>query len=335
MRNLVLLELKLLIRCFTFSRMLNLIKLTLSQWLSVLFRQTFVWGIPYAITVEPTSNCNLHCVECPSGNGSLLRPHGFMSMELYREIVDKVSKHSFYLNLYFQGEPMIHPNFSEMVVYAKSKRMFVFSSTNGHFLTENNIQKLVDSKLDKLIISLDGHDQESYQQYRVGGAFELVLQGVKNIAQMKIGMKSKTPIVVAQVLLLKTTENHLDEIKTLAVGAGVDKVEFKKAQFYNPNSEGTLLPSNPKYLRYTYSDSKGWILKNQHKKGCKRLWNTLVVSWDGKVLPCCYDKDADYVYGNVSQQEISSVINNFTASTFRKNVLKNRTNYPMCGNCGE
>jgi radical SAM protein with 4Fe4S-binding SPASM domain len=328
-------ELKLIIQCFTFKRMMNLVKLTLSQWMSVLFRQSYVWGIPYAISVEPTSCCNLHCMECPSGNGSLLRPPGYMSMEMFKKIIDKVSKHSFYLNLYFQGEPMMHPNFSEMVIYAKSKRMFVFTSTNGHFLTEKNIQKLVNSKLDKLIISMDGHNQDSYQQYRLGGKFEKVIQGMKNIAQIKIEMKYKTPIIIAQVLLLKTTENHLEEIKALALQTGVDKVEFKKAQFYNPNAEGALLPSDKKYLRYVFSDEKGWILKNQQNRGCKRLWSNMVVTWDGKVLPCCYDKDAEYAFGSVLQKEIPQIINNSTSQKFRKNVLKNRTNYPMCGNCGE
>lgn len=328
-------EIKLIIQCFTFKRMMNLVKLTLSQWMSVLFRQSYVWGIPFAVSVEPTSCCNLHCVECPSGNGSLLRPNGYMSMEMFKEIIDKVSKRSFYLNLYFQGEPMMHPNFSEMVVYAKSKRMFVFTSTNGHFLTEKNIQKLVNSKLDKLIISIDGHNQDSYQQYRVGGTFEMVLKGVNKITQMKIELKSQSPIVVAQVLLLKTTESHLDEIKSVADKAGVNKVEFKKAQFYNPNSERSLLPSNPKYLRYAFSENSGWVLKTQQRKGCKRLWNTMVITWDGNVLPCCYDKDADYAFGSVLQKEMPQIINNFTSRMFRKNVLKNRTNYPMCSNCGE
>ena len=335
MLKVVLIDFLLLIRCFTFSRFINLIKLELSRWMNVLFDQSNIWGTPYAISIEPVNKCNLHCLECPSGRGELKRSQGLMPLDLYMNIIDKVSKKSFYLNLYFQGEPMMHPDFIEMIAYAKSKRMFVFTSTNGHFLTEKSAKQMIDSKLDKLIISFDGYNQDSYEKYRVGGKFEKVTQGIKNIAQAKKETKSKSPLLIAQVLVLKTTENHLDEIKSLALSIGADKVEYKKAQFYNPNKEGTLLPLNPRYLRYQFTEMNGWVLKTNKKKRCARLWKTTVISWQGDVLPCCYDKDANYCYGNIKHQELKDIIDNPKAKIFRKNVSKSRSNYDICSNCGE
>lgn len=324
-----------LLKCLSWRRLTNLIKVKCSQWLSHLFGFPILWGVPWAISVEPTSFCNLKCVECPTGNGSILREQGSMQLDMFKSMIDSIYKNTFYLNLYLQGEPMLHPHFGEMITYAKSKKMYVFTSTNGHFITENTSKQLINSRLDKLIISLDGHNQHSYQQYRVGGSLEQVLKGIKSIFRFKKEFKAKIPLVVAQILLLKTTENYLNEIKEMAFEAGADRVEYKKAQFYNPNLEGNLLPENPNYLRYQYTDYQGWVSKKKRKRGCKRLWDTIVVTWDGKVLPCCYDKDALHNFGNCRSKPLTTILYEPNAKIFRKNVFKKKSYYPMCENCGE
>lgn len=328
-------EFRMLLSCFTFVRFGNLIKLEASRWWSKITSKPILWGFPYAISVEPTSYCNLHCKECPSGSGLLTRPQGMMAMELYQKIIDEASRYAFYLTLYFQGEPLMHPQIGAMIAYAKSKRMFVFTSTNGHFLTEKNAKIIVKAKTDKVIISLDGASQNDYKQYRVGGNLNTVIDGMCELALQRQKHHSSRPIIVAQVLLLKTTENQRSEIKKIALTHGADVVEFKKAQFYNPNDEGSLLPQNPDYSRYVYNTESGWQLKQNKKVGCKRLWSAIVVTWDGNVLPCCYDKDADFIFGNLTQDHFKTITHTQSAKIFRKNVLKSRTYYDICQNCGE
>lgn len=331
----VFLEVRLLTQCFTFRRGFNLLKITASIVLSKLTKHPIVWGYPYAASIEPTSHCNLHCAECPSGNGSLNRPHGYITFDLYKQIIDEIYPYTFYINLYFQGEPMMHPQFPEMVAYAKSKRMFVFTSTNGHFLKSETAKMVVLANLDKMIISLDGATQNDYQQYRIGGKLSTVIEGMKTIATEKKSANSKTPIVVAQILLLKTTELSIRNIKEIARSAGANYTEIKKAQFYQPNSKDALIPSNPKFIRYTYQPETGWTLKNKHHKGCNRLWNTTVINWEGDVLPCCYDKDANHKWGSVLHQNLFSVFHSKEATKFRKNVLATRSKIDICSNCGE
>jgi len=324
-----------LLSCFTFTRFHNLIRLESSRWWSKLSSKPVVWGFPYAISVEPTSCCNLHCKECPSGSGLLTRPQGMMPMELYKKIVDEASQYAFYLTLYFQGEPLLHPEIGAMISYAKSKKMFVFISTNGHFLSPKNATTLVESKLDKVIISLDGATQEDFEQYRVGGNLNTVIEGMNELALQRKKMNSSRPIITAQVLLLKTTENRLDEIRKMAFAHGADAVEFKKAQFYNPNQEDSLLPQNPEYSRYGYSPEQGWQLKRKSSKGCKRLWSSLVITWDGNVLPCCYDKDATHVFGSLNTNSLSATFRSPEAESFRKQVFNQKKSIEICQNCGE
>jgi radical SAM protein with 4Fe4S-binding SPASM domain len=60
-----------------------------------------------------------------------------------------------------------------------------------------------------------------------------------------------------------------------------------------------------------------------------------VVTWDGKVVPCCYDKDADHQQGNLLEEPLSEIWKNQNYIAFRKQVLKNRTETEICKNCGE
>jgi len=102
-------------------------------------------------------------------------------MDLFKKTVDEVHEHAFFLTLYFQGEPYLNPLFLDMVNYASQRNMYVGTSTNAHYLSEENARKTVESGLDKLIISIDGTTQETYQQYRVGGQLNKVLEGTRNI----------------------------------------------------------------------------------------------------------------------------------------------------------
>ena len=83
-----------------------------------------------------------------------------------------------YLIFYFQGEPYLNPDFLDMVKYASGKKIYTATSTNAHYLNDANARRTIESGLDRLIISIDGTTQETYQQYRVGGHLNKVLEGL-------------------------------------------------------------------------------------------------------------------------------------------------------------
>src|SRR5450432_1852526 len=138
-----------------------------------------------------------------------------------------------YLIFYFQGEPYLNRDFLEMVKYASSKRLYTATSTNAHYLTDTVARKTVESGLDRLIISIDGTTQEVYQQYRVGGNINKVIEGARNIVKWKKELKSKTPFVFFQFLVVKPNEHQIEDIKKLAAEVGVNEVRFKTAQVYD------------------------------------------------------------------------------------------------------
>ena len=153
----------------TWTKGFNALKVYLSFWITRWSKRPIQWGYPFTISIEPTTACNLECPECPSGLRSFSRPTGNLKTDFFRKVIDENQQRLIYLIFYFQGEPYINPKFLEMVQYANQKGIYTITSTNGHFLNEDNAKKTIESGLNRLIISIDGTTQEVYEQYRKKG----------------------------------------------------------------------------------------------------------------------------------------------------------------------
>ena len=232
----------------TFRRMWNGMKVLASFYLSKWTRKPVQWGMPISVSFEPTTSCNLRCPECPSGLRAFTRPTGMLEKDFFRETIDQLHKDLWYLIFYFQGEPYLNPSFPDMVKYTTEKKIYTATSTNAHYLTDENAKKTIESGLDRLIISIDGTTQEVYQQYRVGGQLEKVITGAKNIIRWKKELKSNKPFVVFQFLVVKPNEHQIEEVKRLAAEIGVDDVWFKtdrkSTRLNSSHSDRSRMPSS-------------------------------------------------------------------------------------------
>ena len=204
----------------SFRRGWNWTKVISSFYLTKWTRRPIQWGVPVSVSFEPTTSCNLRCPECPSGLRAFTRPRGMLEMNFYRNMIDQLAPELLYLSFYFQGEPFLNPDFLDMVKYANSKKIYTATSTNAHYLDDDNARRTVQSGLDRLIISLDGTTQEVYRQYRVGGDLEKVLAGAANIVKWKKKLNSKTPYVFFQFLVVRPNEHQMEDAKNLALKIG-------------------------------------------------------------------------------------------------------------------
>jgi radical SAM protein with 4Fe4S-binding SPASM domain len=322
----------------TFRRVWNAGKLLGSYYLSKWTRKPIQWGLPVSVSFEPTTSCNLRCPECPSGLRSFTRPTGSLETGFFTETIDQLSEDLLYLIFYFQGEPFLNPEFLEMVRYAAGKRIYTATSTNAHFLNDKNAKKTVESGLDRLIISIDGTTQQVYEQYRVGGNLSKVIEGARQVVKWKRSLQSKTPFIIFQFLVVRPNEHQLEEARKLAREVGVDQIRFKTAQVYDyENDPNHLIPLNEKYSRYR--NTGGWktkrVIKNNLDNHCWRLWHAAVITWDGMVVPCCFDKDAKHRMGDLKGQSFPSIWQNPQYKNFRSQILASRRNIDICSNCSE
>lgn len=313
-----------------------MMKVYASYQLSKLTGRTIQWGLPISVSFEPTTSCNLRCPECPSGLRAFTRPTGMLKKDFFSETIDQLYKDLSYLVFYFQGEPYLNPQFLDMVQYASSKKIYTATSTNAHYLTDDAAKRTVESGLDRLIISIDGTTQETYQQYRVGGNLQKVLEGAARVVKWKKELKSKTPFIIFQFLVVRHNEHQIEEVKRLAKDIGVDQVRLKTAQVYDfENDPNQLIPTNEKYSRYRKGKDGKMKFKGSVSNHCWRLWHDPVITWDGAVVPCCFDKDATHKLGDLRQESFKSLWQNNNYRHFRSQLQKGRKNIDICANCSE
>ncbi|HEY8401236.1 MAG TPA: SPASM domain-containing protein [Cytophagaceae bacterium] len=319
----------------TFSRLINAGKVYSGYYYSKLLKKPVASGLPIAISIEPTTSCNLRCPECPSGLRSFTRPTGMLTEEVFKKAIDELQSKLLYLTFYFQGEPYLNPKFLDLVAYAASKKIYTATSTNAHYLNDENAKRTVTSGLDRLIISIDGTTQETYESYRVGGSLQKVLEGTENILRWKKQLKSQTPYVIFQFLVVKPNEHQIPEVKALAEKMGVDKVVFKTAQIYNYEQGSPLIPNQEKFSRYRQKQDGTYEIKNKLTNSCWKMWHSCVITWDGKVVPCCFDKDASHPLGDITTQSFKSIWKSRKYIHFRKALLRSRNEIDICRNCTE
>lgn len=318
----------------TFARSINAAQILSSYYRSRAIGSARISGLPISISIEPTTSCNLRCPECPSGLRSFSRPTGMLKQSLFENSIDQLSKDLTYLTFYFQGEPYLNPSFLPMVSYAAQKGIYTATSTNAHYLTEEAATRTVESKLDRLIISIDGTTQETYEAYRIGGNLSKVIEGTRNIIAARKKLKSRSPHVVFQFLVVAPNEHQIPEVYRMAKELGVDQVVLKTAQIYEYEKGSPLIPRQEKYSRYQKTNN-GFVLKNRLDDHCWKMWHSCVITWDGKVVPCCFDKDAKYVLGDLSQNSFREIWFGEKYQDFRQSLMRSRKEIEICRNCTE
>lgn len=322
---------------YTPRRVWNYLMVLISMYLSKFLRRPIVWGVPPILMVEPTNICNLKCPMCPSGNGEMKRAKGQLDLADFKKLMDDVGNSVYQVQFWNQGEPFLNKQFLEFVAYAKAKGIMTQTSTNGHFIPDDAAaEAVITSGLDQIIFSMDGTNQRTYEKYRVGGDFNLVLDTLGRLSRAKQKHNSRTPLIELQFLVFKHNQDEVDKLVQIAKEHRVNRVAFKSAQVYSTDQAQDFLPDDPDLSRYDLAGGD-FSLKGGLKNWCKRLWLNATVNWDGSISPCCFDKDADYAMANYFSdgQSFRQIWKNKKYLAFRKAVMKNRKGIDMCRNCTE
>ena len=322
-------------KTITAKRLINALLVYTGYYFSRFFKSAKPWGMPISLSIEPTTACNLGCPECPSGLKQFSRDTGNLKAENFNRWLNQLSPTLSYLNFYFQGEPFIHNDILQFISKASQVGIYTSTSTNAHFITEKRATEIVQSGLDRILISIDGTTQEVYEQYRVHGSLQKVLDGTKHLVEARKNLNSKTPHIIFQFLVVRPNEHQIEEAKQLANEYKVDEIRFKTAQVYDYENGNPLIPTIEKYSRYKRLSNGKFIVKSSLDNHCWRMWSGAVVTWDGKVVPCCFDKDATHEMGNLAKEDFNSIWKGKAYAMFRNQLLKGRKEIDICKNCSE
>jgi MoaA/NifB/PqqE/SkfB family radical SAM enzyme len=316
-------------------RCANALLVYFSYLISRLIHRPVHFGMPITVSIEPTTSCNLRCPECPSGLRSFTRPTGMLDAAEFQTWIDQFKHSALYLILYFQGEPFIHPQFFSLIQKARQAGLYTITSTNAHFLDDARARKVIESGLSRLILSIDGATQEVYQQYRVGGRLDTVLSGVHRLVKWKKALNASHPYLVVQFLVFRPNEGQIEEMREWASHVGVDEFQLKTAQLYEYQNGNPLMPRSEHLSRYQKLPDGTYRLRHKLLNHCWRLWHTSVITWDGRVLPCCFDKDARHQLGSLRIHPFRAIWQGALMARFRQKLLRGRAEIDICTNCTE
>lgn len=322
-------------RYLSFQKSLNYLLLAISFQISKILKQPIIWGQPTTLSIEPTTSCNLRCPECPSGLRSFSRPTGMLESKLFERVIDQVKNHLTWLHLYFQGEPFLNPKFFEMVELANQAGIFTSTSTNAHYLQIEKVEAVLKSGLRQLIISVDGVTQEIYEEYRIGGDLKKVEKGLALLINEREKAGKNFPRVILQFLVTGQNEHQIPAMKIWAKAMKVDELQLKTTQIYDFENGSELIPSDLGYSRYVPAGNGKWKLKKKIEDKCWRMWQGAVATWDGKIVPCCFDKDARHVMGELKINSLQEIWGADEYNSFRGQLLSDRSQIEICRNCTE
>ncbi|MBD3242213.1 MAG: radical SAM protein, partial [Chitinivibrionales bacterium] len=256
---------------------------------------------------------------------------GDMDWQSYTQLIDALAPYLFHVRLHNLGEPTLHPLLPRMVQYAHRKGIYTNFHTNGQLLSERLVGELLSSGLDEIFIALDGMSEETYQQYRRGGRFERVRDGIIRVCDARRQQKRASPKVSIQFLVMSHNEHEIDSLLSFASSVGVDRVQLKSVNIAWGEEAGnrSYLPTNPAYARYRLD---GGPLQLSRARKCARVFTEMIVNWDGSVCVCPSDHPGSgRARGNVFRDGLRNVLFGSELIAARRRSL--RKGYEMCRLC--
>lgn len=275
---------------------------------------------PHLHQIEPTNACPYNCIMCPRGK-YMKRKIGYMKMPLYCKVIDEVATFPEdikmkEIELFHFGESLLHPKIAEMNSYASSKGLNTVLSVNAPELTNSISEKLVKGNPGKIIVSLDGFDAESYNKIR--GRKVDYDKAVKNIVSTSEYIKthnSSTKLVVRMIAM--TINSHkAKEFENFWKEKGIE-IEIRE-----------FFPWGEKEMK-----ELGDYNKYPPFMPCPFSWQYVVVQWNGDVVACCRDYNAENVMGNVKDATLEEIWNGKAYNTFRENMISGNYQNTNCKPC--
>ena len=283
---------------------------------------------PRKIYVEPTNICNFRCVHCVH-DGALTRKPGRLDVDLYKRRLDEIEHLSMHSKIQFTGvgEPLLHPQWDEIIRYAHDKGFFTLMNSNASLLTPENCEKMVASGLDYLHVSIDGLTKETYESIRIGGNFEKVIENLFNLFEARHKAHGYHLAVVLGIIDQKRNHKELESFIDF----------FSKLPFHHVvsgelfNHMGTIEEAS-----IAYSDKQS--LPKSEYPICNTPWDLLSINCDGHAVGCNYDFDNRFVVGDLNEEGFLDIWNSEKMQQFRKAVYEHSYDViekkgPMCTEC--
>ncbi len=287
-------------------------------------------NMPEVNGIETTNHCNIKCIMCPRGEPDLMeRPLGHMPTSLLERVVEQSEYFTEITWLHWFGEPLMNVQLFEQIEIAKRKVPNLGISTNATLLRPSAQENILQSKLDTIIIAIDGATKDVYENVRKSERFtyEEVKANVEQFLARRRELGLKRPHVMLSIIAMDVTSPDFDGFRDHWLAQGADEILYKP--YVNWGGQNSEVFDDLQVAEQRV------VFERPHVHPCKLLWQSLQITWDGLVVPCCYDYDAKMVMGDLKTQALADIWNGPAYQAMRQAELEGRNNSDLCSNCSQ
>ena len=311
--------------------------------------------------IEPTTVCNLHCATCVRNIWG--DPFAAMSEETFENLYAQLDDLPEIQEVVFAGfgEPTSHPRIFDMIARMKKRNYSVTLASNGTLLNEKRIRQLIEMKLDKIVVSVDGARPETFESIR-DVALAKVIRNLEMLRDLKISEGSMLPTLEIEFVAMKSNVNDLPGVVDLSAKLQASRLIVTNVLAYTEELKDEILYAHEPQPPLIPLDEASWPVANEDwmfvgtvdlpkmnwgaERRCKFMHDrATVVGWDGGVVPCYalshnysyYAIDGRkknvtrYVLGNVNETPLAEIWMSEEYTRFRAEVRS--FHFPSCPDC--
>ncbi len=277
---------------------------------------------PLYAQIETTRGCNLQCQVC--GLSHYRVKAGHMSLENFERVLNQLSGVQEVM-LQGLGEPLLNPDFVEIVRAAKTRGLRTDTSTNGTLLTTEISAGLIEAGLDLMSVSIDGTTPETYERIRRGARFDPVIKNVQRMAELKQKRGVNHPKLNIGYILTNHNYHQLPDLVNLAADIGVEEINvwpLQGVETYADIGDLSLEGQNMAAVKRSLTEARRFASNNgialtlpalervYNAPLCEWPWRGTYVTWDGYVTPCCIMCYPEiYNLGNLFEEDVQGIWN--------------------------
>lgn len=300
------------------------------------------------IYIEVTTDCNFACITCIRSSWHDCHTH--MSEETFNALFERLKSMPSIESVHFGGfgEPMMHPKIFDMIKAIKGLGIKVEMITNGSYLSGENIERLIDLKLDKLYTSIDSPLEESFNDIRLGADFMSVTSNVEALQDKKKVLGIDYPALGIEFVAMKSNFDQLPKLIELAKELDASEIIVSNLIPYHDSMKDEIVYDMDDTVDM-FGQTSVWAqvsnMQLRTERVCKFVSDkTLCINHEGFVSSCyplmheydCYiygrEKHIHPCYiGNVKEQSFQEIWLDSGYINFKRTVEENR--YPSCTDC--
>lgn len=317
----------------------NLAKNRRRGWQSLLYnsvmmkyKKTGPLMMPVHVSIEPSNTCNALCPVCETGKNEMTRKKGRLDIDQYKNLIDEIWPTTSTLMYYFMGEPFLNKHAYEMIRYARDKKIYVETCTNGDLVDPEGV---IYSDINSISFQLGGMDQETHHRYRVNTDLNKAHEKLYKLIELRNKTPNSNVMIEVGFIVMRHNEHQVGEFLKWAQDIGVDKACIVDPCVRNMLEAHAYLPKNRKYWFYDEDAYNAGILKPKiiPQNECQWIWHSIQLNWNGDAVPCCRDPLGKHVFGNVFEEGLKKVWNGEKARKFRQMILTKQNKIGICKLC--